>query len=171
MKIHKGIFIASIAIPVLVFSCFLLLSLVVLVLSQGDAFAAGVMIIVGGIYALITLCITFPSTYIWGYPLCKLAVDKNHMSIWFAALSGSGFGAISLVLFAGIIGIIEGSNMPIETDYILFFCLFGGLGGLINGLIIWFLVIRPNKDMQSDLWPLSPFVHKPAQKTPVTSGS
>ena len=150
MNIHAGIFTTSLVIPILL----LVASLAgtIFFMAQGKEYAVG-MLIGGGFYAFIAFCITLPSTYLFGFPLSLIALKKKKTSILFAAFMGALFGAVAFCLAATIVG------MQIFKDSFFFIVAIpGAIGGFINGLVLWRLVILPNKQMQTDAAKAAPLI-------------
>ena len=145
MRIFKGLLLASITTPVLVF---------VLILSTGFIFtiieylrsSTGLDYIGGGaiggsVYAFGTAIISIPATFLIGYPLASYAIYKNKLSIYSILVGAILSGALAFVVFL-VVFISE------YTDGLLTFAvIIGALGGLCNGTVFWFYMKKHNKSL------------------------
>lgn len=142
MKLLKGLTLASLATPILVF---LVIVVTGSIFSLKGYFESGVDlkyigggVIGGAFYSAMTAVVSIPATIIIGYPLSKYAIQKGNFISYIVIIGASISGAISFVVFSAL-------YFPKISFEFLFICFLIGLfGGLCNGSAYWMYMKKSN---------------------------
>ena len=142
MSIFKAITISALAIPLMVFTIFVITSLVFLVseLITSGKYSNGWVGIVyaGATYGYFAVLLSSVPTIVLGLPASRIGKKYDVLN------RGCVIGGAALLggLFLGVASTMLFKATTIES--FLWFALAGGLGGLVNGFVFWNYV-KPNK--------------------------
>lgn len=134
MKLIKGIFLASITTPIIVFLLIFLTSLIFTIIEYARIGTTGIQYIGGGavggsVYAIFTAYVSIPSTLLIGYPVARYAIYMQQFSRFSVLLGASLLGALVLTIIIFTSKYTEG--------FLMLAAIVGAFGGLFNGVTLW----------------------------------